>query len=76
MSHLITTQGKLTEDQLGLILPHEHIYVDMQALERSPDFYVDPADVIALMGTGSRKSKKRRGDSPGGLHAGRGRAAL
>ncbi len=50
MAHLITTQGKLAEDQLGLILPHEHIYVDMQALERPKAFSVSLADVITLMG--------------------------
>jgi phosphotriesterase-related protein len=49
MAHLITTLGKLTEDQLGMILPHEHIYVDMEALSRPEGFTVNPADVVALM---------------------------
>ena len=57
MVYLITTQGKLTEEQLGMILPHEHIYVDMQALERSEDFYVNPSDVITLMSPEVEKAK-------------------
>lgn len=33
MRHLYTTLGRLTADQLGMILPHEHIFVDL----RTPD---------------------------------------
>lgn len=33
MSHLITTLGPRSADQLGLILPHEHIFVDLGPIE-------------------------------------------
>ena len=29
MAHLITTLGPRSADELGLILPHEHIFVDL-----------------------------------------------
>ena len=49
MSRLITTLGPLTRDALGMILPHEHIFVDLRR-DKPPDFaQADPADVIALM---------------------------
>jgi phosphotriesterase-related protein len=50
MTHLHTTLGHKTKDDLGLILPHEHIFVDLGATNR-PDFgQADPRDVITLMG--------------------------
>lgn len=33
MTHLITTLGPRSADQLGLILPHEHIFVDLGPIE-------------------------------------------
>ena len=57
MAHLLTTRGSFTEEQLGMILPHEHIYVDMLALERPEDFYVNPSDVINLMAPEVEKAK-------------------
>lgn len=33
MPHLITTLGPRSADQLGLILPHEHIFVDLGPIE-------------------------------------------
>jgi hypothetical protein len=33
MRYLYTTLGKLRADQLGMILPHEHVFVDL----RTPD---------------------------------------
>jgi phosphotriesterase-related protein len=49
MPKLMTTLGPLDADMAGMILPHEHIYVDMQANQRPTDFAVPAADVIALM---------------------------
>jgi phosphotriesterase-related protein len=57
MVQLITTLGKFSLGELGMILPHEHIYVDMQALERPDDFYVNPDDVVALMAPEIEKAK-------------------
>ena len=38
MTALITTLGALTAAQLGMILPHEHVFVDL----RTPDHRVTP----------------------------------
>ena len=49
MTHLITTLGLKEAQELGFILPHEHIFLDLRTGE-PPDFaQADPADVIALM---------------------------
>jgi phosphotriesterase-related protein len=49
MKQLITTLGPKTVDEMAVILPHEHIFVDLRSGEQ-PDFaQADPADVIALM---------------------------
>jgi len=58
MSHLITTLGPLTRAALGMILPHEHIFVDLRQ-DNPPDFaQADPADVITLMGPEIEKAIK------------------
>ncbi|MCL4858005.1 MAG: esterase [Caldilineaceae bacterium] len=49
MPHLITTLGPLAADQLGLILPHEHIFVDLGPIGENAYLHADPADVIRLM---------------------------
>ncbi|MBN1563965.1 MAG: esterase, partial [Anaerolineae bacterium] len=50
MTCLITTFGSLTADNLGMILPHEHVFVDLRP-DHPADFgQADVADVIALMG--------------------------
>ena len=33
MAELITTLGRLRQDEVGLILPHEHIFVDLGPIE-------------------------------------------
>ncbi len=49
MPSLITTLGPMREQDLGIILPHEHIFVDLRA-PAAPGFaQADPAEVIALM---------------------------
>jgi phosphotriesterase-related protein len=49
MAHLLTTLGLKSADEVGMILPHEHIFVDVRPPERVVDVTVDAADVIALM---------------------------
>lgn len=49
MPHLITTLGPLAADQLGLILPHEHIFVDLGPIGENAYLHADPADVIRVM---------------------------
>ena len=49
MPYLITTQGLLDASQLGLILPHEHIFVDLRP-QTTPGFgQAETADVVHLM---------------------------
>lgn len=50
MAELITTQGTLRSDDLGVILPHEHVFVDLGPIEEENWRDAKPADVIELMG--------------------------
>ncbi|MCE7988744.1 MAG: esterase [Caldilinea sp. CFX5] len=49
MTKLITTLGDLAADQLGMILPHEHIFVDLGPIAAESYRYADPSDVIRVM---------------------------
>jgi phosphotriesterase-related protein len=49
MSHLITTLGPKAAHELGMILPHEHIFVDLRTWDKPGYGEADPADVIGLM---------------------------
>jgi phosphotriesterase-related protein len=49
MTSLITTLGPRSLDDLGLILPHEHVFVDLRTWDQLGYGEADPADVIRLM---------------------------
>ena len=49
MAELITTLGPIGADALGMILPHEHIFVDLRTSDQPGYAEADPADVVALM---------------------------
>jgi phosphotriesterase-related protein len=49
MNCLYTTLGLLTKDQLGMILPHEHVFVDLRTPDQPGYAVADTDDVIALM---------------------------
>ena len=49
MPHLITTLGPKTADELGLILPHEHVFVDLRTWDQPGYAQAEAADVVALM---------------------------
>jgi phosphotriesterase-related protein len=49
MPHLITTLGSRTADELGLILPHEHVFVDLRTWDQPGYAQAEAADVVALM---------------------------
>ena len=49
MSSLITTLGPKRADELGMILPHEHVFVDLRTYDQPGYAQADAADVIALM---------------------------
>ncbi len=50
MPKLITTLGAFEQDALGMILPHEHIFVDLGPIEAESYKNADVDDVIRLMG--------------------------
>lgn len=49
MPQLITTLGPRTADELGLILPHEHVFVDLRTPDQPGYAEADTDDVIRLM---------------------------
>jgi phosphotriesterase-related protein len=49
MTRLITTLGPKNADELGMILPHEHIFVDLRTWDQPGYAQAESRDVIALM---------------------------
>lgn len=49
MSKLLTTLGPKGADELGMILPHEHVFVDLRTWDQPGYGEADPADVVRLM---------------------------
>jgi phosphotriesterase-related protein len=49
MKRLFTTLGPFERHQLGLILPHEHVFVDLRTPDRPGYAEAEAEDVIALM---------------------------
>ena len=49
MSQLITTLGPKAEHELALILPHEHIFVDLRSLDTPGHGQAAEAEVVGLM---------------------------
>ena len=49
MAQLITTLGTLDPGQLGMILPHEHVFVDLRTWDQPGYGEADAVDVIKLM---------------------------
>jgi len=49
MRYLYTTLGKLRADQLGMILPHEHVFVDLRTPDQPGYGEAERESVLALM---------------------------
>jgi phosphotriesterase-related protein len=49
MPSIITTLGPMAADQLGDVLPHEHVFVDLRTWDQPGYAEADPAAVVALM---------------------------
>lgn len=49
MKLLHTTLGPKRADELGMILPHEHVFVDLRTPDQPGYAEADPADVVRLM---------------------------
>lgn len=57
MSVLYTTLGPKRRDELGMILPHEHVFVDLRTPDQPGYGTGDPADVVRLMAPEIEKIK-------------------
>jgi phosphotriesterase-related protein len=60
MKLLHTTLGPMRADELGPILPHEHVFVDLRTPDQPGYAEADPADVVRLM-TPELEALKARG---------------
>ena len=49
MPELVTTLGPLTRDRLGMILPHEHVFVDLRTPDQRGYAEADVGEVVRLM---------------------------
>jgi phosphotriesterase-related protein len=58
MKKLVTTLGNLDLEQTGIILPHEHVFVDLRTSEQEGYAQAETQDVIHLMGPYLRKAKE------------------
>jgi len=57
MRTLITTLGPVAGDDLGVILPHEHVFVDLGPIEEANYLTAEPGPVIDLMGPELERAK-------------------
>jgi phosphotriesterase-related protein len=49
VARLITTLGPRTADELGLVLPHEHVFVDLRTPDQPGYAEANATDVVSLM---------------------------
>src|SRR5688500_3706439 len=57
MAQLITTLGPKSAEELGMILPHEHIFVDLRTWDKPGYAQAEAADVVARMSPEIEKVK-------------------
>jgi phosphotriesterase-related protein len=57
MTQIITTLRPMPADALGMILPHEHIFVDLRTWDQPGYAQAEAREVIALMGPEIAKAK-------------------
>jgi phosphotriesterase-related protein len=57
MAKLITTLGEKSLEDLGLILPHEHIFVDLGDIKAESYKSADAAEVVSIMSPEIEKAK-------------------
>lgn len=58
MARLITTLGEKTLEDFGLILPHEHIFVDLGSIEAESYKSANSNDVVKVMTPNLEQAKK------------------
>jgi phosphotriesterase-related protein len=49
MASIMTTLGPMGADELGLVLPHEHVFVDLRTWDQPGYAEAQAADVVAVM---------------------------
>src|SRR5213595_1407473 len=49
LPNLITTFGPKRADELGMLLPHEHVFVDLRTPDQPGHAQAETSDVVALM---------------------------
>jgi phosphotriesterase-related protein len=49
MARIMTTLGPMGADELALVLPHEHVFVDLRTWDQPGYGEAEPADVVAVM---------------------------
>ena len=59
MTTLLTTLGAFAAEQLGMILPHEHIFVDLGPIAAESYRFADATDVIRVMAPEIEKIKQQ-----------------
>lgn len=59
MTTLLTTLGAFAADQLGMILPHEHIFVDLGPIPVESYRFAEATDVIRVMAPEIEKIKQQ-----------------
>jgi len=57
MTQLITTLGPKSADELGMILPHEHVFVDLRTQDQPGYGQAEADDVIRLMAPEIEKAR-------------------
>ncbi len=58
MKKLVTTLGNLTMEQAGIILPHEHVFVDLRTSEQEGYAQAETQEVVQRMGPYLRDARK------------------
>jgi phosphotriesterase-related protein len=59
MAKLITTLGDFSADQLGMILPHEHIFVDLGPIGQNAYLQANPDEVVRVIAPEIEKIKQQ-----------------
>lgn len=72
MPQLITTLGPKNKNALELILPHEHVFVDLRTWDQPGYGQAETPDVIRLMGPELHPRGDGRDHCLGGMQPGRG----
>ena len=57
MSQLFTTLGSMSGNELGMILPHEHVFVDLRTWDQPGYAQAEPTAVIKLMAPEVERAK-------------------